>query len=160
MNKKSWVFFALIACCGSSLAQADNSSRNQSPIDLAKVTACAPVQDCVSNGQAALVESCCAATPACVSDNHNRDSVTPELLAQRAIAARGCSTKQFTLRGPCNACFRGAGAMLSERYNFALFQGLLGYARGIVLKTQHDTCDALPTRRSTDSRNSGGEHRS
>lgn len=138
--------FGIVSLLSISTANAQSASPTPSPTPGEDFQACLPVADCVTNGLPAVIDSCYAATPACVSTNHDKTVVSAEQIANRAIAARQCDTKTFTTKGRCQLCFRTAQLPLRARYDAVLFHGLLGYATRIVENAMHTKCDSLPTR--------------
>ena len=129
-----------------SAAFAQEATPSPTPLPAEDFQACLPVQDCISNGASTLIESCYSATPSCQSSNHEKNLVSAEQLADRAIAKLQCNTKSFNTRGSCARCFDRASLPLISRYDGDLFHGILGYARRLVVNARHLKCDSLPVR--------------
>ena len=136
------VLLILLVSAGSAGAQEATPTPTPAPENF---QSCLPVQDCVTNGLAPLVDGCYTSNPACTSANHDKNAVTADEIAQRAISARKCDTRTFTRRSSCGQCYRAAALPLRFRYDGALFHGILAYATKIIQSTMHEKCDSLPS---------------
>ena len=103
---------------------------------------CVATQDCVDNALPVTVDSCLSQHPECSGENSDRFALSAGVLADRAIAIKGCESKQFSSKKRCLACFANATRPLRHRYDSSLFHGLLGTATRLVKNRGITYCSA------------------
>lgn len=74
----------------------------------------------------------------------DRMAVTAGVVANRAVNARHCATKQYRHRSGCISCFRDAAGTLRSKLDGAIFHGLLANAISLIEIQKASVCGAVP----------------
>ena len=113
------------------------------PAARADSAACASLQTCTDSEVPTLLATCATANPTCSVTSTDKFALSAGTLATRTEKARHCDTKTFKTRGACNACYLSARALLSNRYDYQLFHGLLGQASALLEIARKARCNSI-----------------